>query len=347
MGLAEATDPAVYASELYKLLGQIGTLTGAAETGMVELLDNARRTIIIQLAELDFDSPSRAMFTRALAGVDQTLAGLAAQAGTTLAQYQADGHALGIDLALKPLGGERGFDLVGSAVSLDQLQILQGFSADLVGSLTTDLRRRITGEITSVVVGAKSPTAAATAIGRNLADPNHFSTIAHRSRAIVVTEVGRAQSLGTQAAQTQLQRSLTDAGLADQVKKRWLNAHLPGARATHLQAEAKYSPNGTIGPIPISGFFQIGGFKAFYPKDPSLPPSESVHCHCVTLTVIDEESSQAASLQVVTKARDRYDKGKTRGAASADTMTSRDKTVRSERYTVTRPAFDPPPSTTP
>lgn len=317
--LLEATTPEQYAAQLYDLMAGIGKLTGDAETRMIEILEDARAEIQTQLASLDFDSPSRAMLNRAKAGVDQAMANLAQTMGTTIGELQEQGHALGVDLAIKPLGGERGFEVVSAAISLDQLQIMQAFSAELVQDISTQLRKRINAEITSVVVGAKSPLGAARAIGMNLTDANHFSTIAHRARAITVTEVGRAQSLGTQVAQTALQRQIAEAGQPTQVLKRWLNAHLPGARQTHLEAEARYSPDGTIGPIPHNAFFQVGGFKAYYPKDPSLPPSESVHCHCVTITVLDDDEGSktvAGNAKQLSNAKANYSTAKATASAA-------------------------------
>ena len=286
----EVTDPQEYSSQLIQLMAEIGTLEGDAVSGMIDILADAQTDIAAQIAAIPWDSPSRAMLLRAQAGIDQSLANLLQTTKTNLATWQAEGHALGINLAIKPLGGERGFDLIAASVSLEQLQIMQGFSAELIQSIPEALRKRINAEITSVVVGAKTPFAAAKAIGFNLTDPNHFTSIAHRARAIVVTEVGRAQSLGTQVAQTELQRLLTEGGDPQQVQKRWLNGHLPGARLSHLEAEAKYSPEGSVGPIAVNAFYEIGGFKAYYPKDPSLPPSESVHCHCVSITVLTDDA---------------------------------------------------------
>ncbi len=296
--------PAEYARELDRILFSLGSLTAEAEAGMFDLLDTARADIQNQLAALDLESPSRALLNRAREGIDDTTRNLAESMGRTVNDLQAEGHALGVDLALDPLGPD--ITVLAAAVTQDQLQIAQAFSADLIQDLAGDTRRRINAELASVVVGAKSPHAAALAIGRNLTSPNHFSTIAHRARAIVVTEVGRAQALGTQGAQQALQRSFDDAGDPRVVKKRWINAHLPGARATHLEAERNYAADATPGPIPIDDAYQIAGFAALYPKDPSLPPRESVHCHCVSITVIDEDSTLAGDED---GARDRYGKG--------------------------------------
>ncbi len=319
----EATDPAEYASQLIQLMAEIGTLQGEAVGGMIDILADAQKDIAAQIAAIPWDSPSRAMLLRAQAGIDQTLANLLQTTKTNLAGWQADGHALGIDLAVKPLGGERGFDLVPSSVSLNQLQIMQAYSAELIQSIPETLRKTINAEITSVIVGAKSPFAAAKAIGFNLTDANHFTSIAHRARAIIVTEVGRAHSLGTQVAQTELQRLLHEGGDPQQVQKRWLNGHLPGARLSHLNAEAKYSANGSIGPIAVNAFYEIGGFKAYYPKDPSLPPSESVHCHCVSLTVLAEDAATLPPDHQIGAAKAEYTGAKAKAQAPADAKTTK------------------------
>lgn len=311
MRLTEATDPEAYARRLLELIAELGTISGTAEAAMIGILEDARRTVLDQILALDFDSPTAGMLSRALQGIDEAMATLASRTNTLLATNQTAAQNIGVKMATEPPG----FETAAASITIDQLHILQGFSADLVQGVTAELRKRINAELTSVMVGAKTPTQAATAIGRNLTDRNHFSTIAHRARAIVVTEVGRAQSLGTQAAQQALQDVFGDAGDPTVVRKQWLNAHLPGARATHLQAEANYRPGGNPGPIPVRDLFTVGGFKALYPKDPSLPPSESVHCHCVTLTVFDEGTEQAAA-QTRTKLRATYTKS--RRAATAD-----------------------------
>lgn len=319
----EATDPAEYASQLIQLMGEIGTLEGDAVGGMIDILADAQKDIAAQIAAIPWDSPSRAMLLRAQAGIDQSLANLLQTTKTNLAGWQAEGHALGIDLAIKPLGGERGFEVLASSVSLEQLQIMQGYSAELIQSIPEQLRKTINAEITSVVVGAKSPFAAAKAIGFNLTDPNHFSSIAHRARAILVTEVGRAQSLGTQVAQTELQRLLHEGGDPQVVQKRWLNGHLPGARLTHLEAEARYGTEGAVGPIDVGVFYQVGGFKALYPKDPSLPASESVHCHCVSITVLDEDQGTLPPAGELGKAKASYTGAKAKAQAPADLKTTK------------------------
>lgn len=277
--------PEEYAAELKRLLADIAGLTETSGDRMTAILEDARATIISQLGELDWDSPTRALLDRALGGVNDALRTLQTTATAELAGHAETAFDLGAQLATRPLGPD--FAVVGAQVTQTQLALTANFSAELVGNVTSDLRRRITAEITGVVVGAKTPQEAAKAIGRNLRDPNHFRTIAHRARAIVVTETGRAQALGTQAAQQSLAE--TQAGVGGPApRKSWLNAHLPGARPTHLSAEARYAEGATPGPIPIDEHFVINGHRALYPRDPSLPASETVNCHCTSITVLPD-----------------------------------------------------------
>lgn len=322
--LTGATDPAEYAATLQALLAGIGNTVGSAEADAVRILDQARQEVTEVLKALAVDSPSRGVYERARSGIDQAIANMADDLGKSVADYQAAGFFQGVDLAIKPLGGEKGLEVVASAVTQQQLAVLSGFSADLIQNLAADTRARVNAEIAAVVVGAKSPYSAARMIGANLKDRNHFSTIAHRARAIVVTEVGRSHALGTQAAQNQLQATFDQAGTGDKVRKRWLNAHLPGARQTHLEAEARYAPDGAKGPIPHDQLFEVGGFKALYPRDPSLPASESVHCHCVAVTIIDEGSAQAVAAGAPTaQAQASYTAAKAEAAAPAEKATAK------------------------
>lgn len=280
-------DPVAYRRTLNDLLGQIGRLDDTAERAMLAVLDESRRSILASLAALESDSPSAAMYRAALAGVNTATANLADTMGRTIEDYQRQGFELGVRLALDPLE-TAGFRTLTNVVTTNQLQVLAGFSTDLVRGVADDVRRRATLEVTAVTVGAKTPAQAAAAIGSRI-NRGVFSTVGHRARAIVVTEVGRAQALATQAAQAQLAERVPG------VRKRWINSHLPGSRETHLEAEARYAPDGEIGPIPIDAEFEVAGFRALYPRDPSLPASESVHCKCVSITVIDDAAAATAT----------------------------------------------------
>lgn len=301
-----ATTPEEYARELERILADIGGIVAGSEDAMTAILEEARQTIQAHLATLDLESGTRVILERAMAGTDEALTAMRARLEAEAREAAETAFDAGAALASRPVGAE--FAVGSAAITTDRLGILTQFSADLIQTISNDVRRRINGELVSVIVGAKTPGEAARAIGRNLTDPNHFRTIAHRARAIVVTEVGRAQALGTQAAQEHLAAGQRAVG-GPQPRKRWLNAHLPGARATHLAAEARYAPGGDPGPIPIGERFIIAGIAALYPRDPTLPARESVNCHCVSLTVITDADEEAVSAARSGDARDAYSRG--------------------------------------
>lgn len=282
---ASELDRRAYADTLADILKRLGDHDQAADLETIEIFSQLRREVAAQIAELT-DSPSAALYQRTLEGLDESMTTFANRWGLRFDILQQAGFNMGTELAVNPL--EAGldqtgvFDLLRGGPTTDQLRILTLFRTDLVGGLTDDLHRRIRMEVTGVAAGAKTASQAADAIGRNLTDRNHFSTIAHRARAIIATEVGRAQSLGTQAAQTEAAR------IVPGLRKSWLNAHLPGARQSHLEAEARYREGGPVGPIEVDEPYAVAGRDAMYPRDPSLPASETVHCHCVSISVMVE-----------------------------------------------------------
>lgn len=280
---ASSMDRKAYRESLAEILDGLDRFNIDADKETIRIFSELRRDIAGQIAELG-DSPSAALYQRSLEGIDEAMTGFANRWGIRFDVLQQAGFQIGTELATTPI--ETGLDQTGllsfvrGGPSIDQLRILTLFRTDLVGGLTQELHKRIRMEITGVAAGAKTAGQAADAIGRNLTDANHFTTIAHRARAIVVTEVGRAQSLGTQYAQTEA------AKVVPGLRKSWLNAHLPGARETHIAAENRYREGGLIGPIEVDEPFAVAGFDALYPRDPSLPAKETVHCHCVSISVI-------------------------------------------------------------
>ena len=255
-------------------------LTDRAARETLATFAKLRRQVITVIADMG-DTATRALYEDALGAIDASIAAWAAEFDVSVGLLQEAGFNLGVDMATDPL---EALDLGGAfrRVAVDDVFVIGQFRADLIGGVNTDMRKRISAEISGVAAGAATPFDAAGRIGRNLTDRNHFSTIAHRAQAIVVTETGRAMSLG---AQGQLE---AQAEAVPGLRKRWINAHLPGARETHLAAERRYAIGGSVGPIPVDEPYIIAGFKAMYPIDPSLPPRESVSCHCVSVPVPPE-----------------------------------------------------------
>mgnify|MGYP000426980793 CR=1 FL=1 len=278
---AEPLDREAYRAALRETMNDLDRLNVKADRQVIDLFSGLRRQTQDIVSELG-DTPSGPLYQRTLEGIDQSMTDFANRWGFDFESSQLDAFDLGADLTAGPLEAGYNIDLLRLGPTTDQLRILAQFRTDLVGGVTTELSKRIKNEVAGVLVGARSFTDAAEAIGRNLTDRNHFSTMMHRARAILVTEIGRAQALSTQSTQEQAAEVLPG------LRKRWLNAHLANPRQSHLAAEARYAENGIVGPIAIDEPYTIGGHKAMWPHDPSLPASESVHCHCVSISVLIE-----------------------------------------------------------
>ena len=92
----------------------------------------------------------------------------------------------------------------------------------------------------------------------------------YRTEAIARTETMRASNAGT----TQL---FGEWGVR---KKEWLSTKDDRTRDSHLAKP----PSGQV--VGIGESFDVGGYKAEYPGDPSLPAEESINCRCTTLPVL-------------------------------------------------------------
>ena len=278
--------PAQYRAELRRLLRRLDGLEDGLDREVAETLRQMQRDLQAALAEAS--EGTQALLRLSQEGLDDLTARAAARWGSAITDATGQAVTLGAEITVGPIDRAFGGQIRGitQSATTDLLGIVSGFSTDLVQGATLDLRRRIRGELSSVLAGARTPGDAARLIGRNLTSANHFSTVYARARAITVTELGRVSALAGQKSQEDLTRALGQAGGFATVAKRWINAHLPGARPDHLQAEADYAETGRYGPIPIDATYMIGGFPALYPHDPALPASQSVSCHCVSVTVL-------------------------------------------------------------
>lgn len=279
--LADDINRANYRRQVLRLISESDRINRAEANRIVAMLNELRREIIGFLNDYP-DAPSTITHQRTLQRVELALTRFS---DTATAALRSAGEAAGL----------RGIDMIEGTVSVAvpiitrlDTSVFTSFSADLIQNLSATARTRINLELVAVLTGTQTPFQAARKIGRNLTSANHFTSIAHRARAIMVTELGRAEAIGTQAAQEALVRRLTDANDPTPVRKRWLNAHLPDARESHLEAERRYSRDGDIGPIPIDRLFKVAGQTALFPRDPSLTAAESVHCHCRSITVVGD-----------------------------------------------------------
>lgn len=270
-----------YQRKLDAIIAQVDRLTEAGVQRALALAEEARRQILDRLVAL----PSGSFEARHLRGlrseIDRAIASL-------VRRYQADvkgllerAQELGIDLAEDPLKEAARIAaganpvLPGGVVGRQALEVLQGFSVDLIQGLGDDTRRRILSVVNQAALGNVGGQTAIARIAGALPERSTFATLASRAEAIFRTETGRAFSLSADARMGQMHARLPG------LKKEWVSVLDDKTRESHAEAHGQV--------VPADGSFEVGGWPAKYPRDPLLPAGESVNCRCWHVPVIDDE----------------------------------------------------------
>jgi len=278
-----------YNAKLEELIARVGRLEDSEVRRILDLLEQARRDIAAMLAQTDWQAYRLPQLREA---VERTITAFSRQYGIESDRYLSNAWNAGIDLIDWPLH-HAGFRLMVPEVSRTALEIMQGYSADLVSRLSADAIARINGEITMGILGQRSPWQIMKAIGRSLDDPGVFGSIAVRAETITRTEMARVHS----AAREARIRDVVDANPEIPWQKKWLSSGKAKPRPHHAALHGRI--------VPIDRNFP-GNIP--YPHAPGLPASETVNCGCVhVLTRSDWESLPADWEESLYNARAIYD----------------------------------------
>lgn len=162
-------------------------------------------------------------------------------------------------------------------LSEQKLELLKGYNAELVKSITETARQKIAQEIDLAVLGQKPAGDVIAAIGKNLNSPSVFGTIAKRAEVIHRTEVNRIQEIATADRMKQVAIQVPD------LSKQWLHSNVGIPRPGHLmlnQVIVKATEKFTL--VGENGTYQVDG-----PLDPVLPVEEVANCRCKSIPIIE------------------------------------------------------------
>lgn len=266
-------DPSL-AKQVAALLQRERKLEDAAVRHLHRLLVEAQKELTGQIARLDPSGTRSQVLGRIRATVSATLAEVQTDLTTSFLDNAGGMIALGIEL------GEVGVP-TGSLGSFTLPQTLQEtlatYQADLIQSVSTELRDRITLQIGLGTVGGKSVGDVARAVLGTGLKKGAFKTAAQRADTIARTELNRVANLGT------LKRLEDSATRIPTLGKEWHSAHDPRVRPTHSKADGQV--------VPVNEPFLVGGHKAMHPLDPDLPAEESVYCRCIILPAVPKDAA--------------------------------------------------------
>jgi hypothetical protein len=262
-----------FAAKVAELIAQSKNLSLAARKQILELLDEARKKIVGELASLNPESYSAAQLAVLKNSIDRAMQQFSVAATQSLDKFEAQGMTLGSQTVSLPL------DTVGlttpsmlGQVSTSALAVVQGYTADLITALSKDAAAKVNGAIQRAFLGNTSITDTIKQIGTAL-DPKKgfdglFGPIGKRATGIALNEILRVHSIAAQA-------RLEDA--ADRhpdLQKEWNHLSIAAApRPGHIAADGQA--------VDVDEAFVVEGEELMYPRDPSGSAENTINCHCV------------------------------------------------------------------
>lgn len=165
------------------------------------------------------------------------------------------------------------------AVHRRQLEQSFKYNADLVQGVASEAQGAIMSRLRRGVTGQKNPVEVMRDVQKYLDVParptGKFGGIAYQAERVVRTELSRMYNLSNTASMDATAELLgPDAGL----QTMWLHSGVSkGARPSHVALD------GTT--VPYGETFDVEGYAATGPHDPSLPAEHVVNCRCTSSMV--------------------------------------------------------------
>jgi hypothetical protein len=268
-----------YAQQLDLLTKRAEALTPEARIRIRKLLEDANREILADVARSQPGSYNAARLQALKAQIDRVMQEFASQASSqvsTLQQKAYEEAARSVDAVVAA-----GTVSVMPQPVLDRaaLQVVQGYTADLISGLTHDMSSKINAAIQRAFLGGSNLQQLVDQIGTTLEGGTFsglFSQVGEKAMSIATNEIGRLQSLASVARINDLSERHPGLG------KRWL--HIPAAlvpRIGHVLANGQVRKPGEP--------FLVEGEELQYPRDPSGSPENTINCHCLVQPYLSEE----------------------------------------------------------
>lgn len=279
ISLQEATkkQAAEFARRTREIMRNVGKLDDKMVKQAVSYLVDARRQIAeeILLAQ-GFD---QFHLKQILQGVENALNDMQRRyTGAIIPEIKNawDAGAKIIDIPMQTVIGNippRGF------VDPNLVEFMQEYSASLIGKASKQAIGQIDTILRAGLLGKKSPQDLMREISRVLKTRTQAEV-----ELIARTEINRALNMSYEARIKDVQKNI--GGL----KKYWLRTRDSRTRETHVEVGKETDPADGGTPIPVEEKFNVGGYWATGPYDPSLPIKEIARCRCRTILVVDEET---------------------------------------------------------
>jgi hypothetical protein len=268
-----------YAAQLDLLTQQADALAPEARRRILALLRDLSREILADVARTAPSSYTAARLALLKSQVDNAMQQFSDAASAEVRKMEADVYrktAVQVDATVT--AGTGGV-LVQPVIDTAALQVVQGYTADLIGGLTRDSAAKINAALQRAWLGRMDLAQLTAEIGGALEGGEFsgmFAPIAERALSIASNEILRIQSLASVA------RINAMAAHHPQVEKMW--KHVPIARVPRISHEL------ADGQVRKPGDpFLVAGEKLQYPRDPSGSAENTINCHCLVVPYVSED----------------------------------------------------------
>jgi hypothetical protein len=268
-----------YAQQLDLLTKQAEALSPEARLRILKLLDEANREILADIARSDPSSYNVARLKALKAQIDRIMQQFGDQASSQVNALEERAYQQTAQQIDATVAAGTGAVMVQPVIDRAALQVVQGYSADLIGGLTRDMSAKINAAIQRAYLGRMNLPQLVAQIGSTLEDGTFsglFSQVGVRAMGIATNEIMRVQSLASVARINDL--APTHPGLM----KSWM--HIPVAlipRIGHLIANGQLRAPGEP--------FLVEDEELQYPRDPNGSPENTINCHCLVIPHLGDD----------------------------------------------------------
>jgi hypothetical protein len=260
-----------YAQQLDLLTKQAEALTPEARLRILKLLDQANREILVDVARSQPSSYNAARLQALKAQIDRVMAEFASQAGSQVSELEQKAFLQTAAQIDATVAAGTGTLMVQPVVDRALLQVVQGYTADLISGLSRDASAKINAAVQRAALGGLNLEQLVAQIGSTLEGGTFsglFSQVGERSMSIALNEIRRLQSVVSMARINDLAPHHLGLG------KGW--RHIPVARVPRI---SHILANGQVRK-PDEPFL-VGGEELQFPRDPNGSAENTIGCSCL------------------------------------------------------------------
>lgn len=254
-------------SRLDALLNRMNTFDQVGVQQTLQLLEELRQEVL-QILASNTTAYERSQVSQILAALDDAVNRFQVRYVGQITKLQTQGFNLGVQVVDSPIRATS-LTFGGPYVSQQLLELMTGYSADLVTNISGVTKAAISRKIVGGVLTGQTPSDVMKAIGSDL-DQGVFKSIAARAATITRTEANRIMGAATFARLNQMGKSGL-MGLAQQ----WDATNDARTRPEHHAADGQVRAIGEP--------FEVWGEQLRFPGDPSGSARNTINCRCRVL----------------------------------------------------------------